>query len=119
MQGRIDKRNDSTDTHVGVLLLAGLLCSMAAMVAGVVLSLLQGRNLPAHVLPLTKVVAALTAGRGPAFVDVGILILFATPFFGVLAALIEFSRQRDRAFVTVSATLLVVLCAGFAVATHS
>jgi len=97
-------------------MLVGLLASIAIMVIGLILATLHGKNAVAHVLPLDQVIPSLFHGKPEAVLDLGILLLFATPLVGVLVAWIEFIRQEDRAFTVLTAVLLVLLGIGFAVA---
>ncbi len=103
--------------HVGLTLLAGLLLSIAVMAIGLLATAISGGN-TSNVLTLDRVIPDLLAGHAPAVLDLGILLLFATPLVAVLVAFIEFVRQHDGFFVGVTALLLVVLVISFAVALH-
>jgi uncharacterized membrane protein len=105
-----------TYSRIGYTLLGGLWLSVAVMVAGFVLAAIAGLHQSAHVTPLQDVVSGLTRGKPSAVLSLGILLLFATPFAGVLVALFEFLRLRDTPFVWVTVALLVILIIGFAVA---
>jgi uncharacterized membrane protein len=108
---------ETMDRIVGRILQAGLLLSMSVMAAGLLLTASRGGT-TLTVLPLDGIVAHLIKGESAAVLDAGILLLFATPLFGVLAALVSFSLRRDRQFVTVAAVLIGLLIAGFVVALH-
>lgn len=103
---------------VGYTLLGGLWISIAVMCLGLAVAAIQGRNEATQVLPLDQELAKLTAGSPAAVLDLGILLLFATPFAGVLVALFEFIRQRDRPFIAITAALIAILAIGFGVALH-
>lgn len=101
---------------VGLTLLTGLLASIAVMVVGLVLASHGGQRMVTTVLPLDRVVPELMHGSTSALLDGGILLLFATPMLGVVAALARFLRQGDREFSVITGFLLLVLLAGFGVA---
>jgi uncharacterized membrane protein len=105
-----------TYARVGGTLLGGLLLSIGVMVLGLILVLLAGSHAASHVLPLDQVLSSVLQGKPSAVLDLGILLLFATPLAGVIVALAEFARQRDTPFVLISLGLLLMLTAGFAVA---
>ncbi len=62
---------------------------------------------------LTDVLADVMNARGQAFVMVGLLVLMATPVLRVVLSLLVFSRQKDRAFVTVTSVVLGLLLLSF------
>lgn len=105
-----------TDAWVGWTLLVGLLMSIAVMALGLLVTAVQHGQNASRVLPLNQVLPQVAHGNGPALLDLGILLLFATPLIGVVVALTSFVRRRDAAFVAVSGLLLVLLAAGFLVA---
>jgi uncharacterized membrane protein len=105
-----------TYARVGYTLLSGLWISIVVMAAGLGLAALRGIHQSSHVLPLQRLPAGLGAGKPAAILDLGILLLFATPFVGVLVALTEFLRLRDFPFLWVTVALIIILLAGFAVA---
>ena len=104
------------DMAVGWTLLGGLLLSIGVMALGLLLVAIRGGPSAKHVLPLDQILTSLGKGTVSAVLDLGIVLLFATPFVGVLVALAQFVRQRDTPFVLVTGVLLVLLVAGFAVA---
>jgi uncharacterized membrane protein len=110
------RADPGTDLVVGWSLLAGLLLSVATMALGLILVEITGARGAGHVVPLDRMLGRVAAGNAPAILDLGILLLFATPFVGVLVALIRFAVGRDLAFMLVSSLLLVLLVVGFAVA---
>jgi uncharacterized membrane protein len=107
--------HDQVDRWIGTVLLGGLLLSIGVMVAGLVVAAARGGE-TGTVLPLQRVLPALGNGSAPAVLDLGILLLFATPLAGVVAALISFALHRNARFVVISVALLVLLAVGFAVA---
>ena len=109
-------RDDRVDAYVGWTLFGGVLLSMAVMVLGLALVGVEGEQVSGHVLPLDRVVPDVLRGKPSAILDLGILLLFATPLVGVLVAAAEYIRLRNAVFVLISLALLIVLVGGFAVA---
>lgn len=58
------------------------------------------------------IVAAALAGRREAIIQLGVVILIATPIARVLLSLVAFALQRDRTYVVVTLIVLVVLLSG-------
>lgn len=107
--------DETADRRIGVVLFVGLVSAIAVMAAGLILAAAQGHDV-SHVLPLDRLPARLLEGDGRAIADAGILLLFATPLAGVVAALFSFAAQRDTRLVAVTVALLILLVAGFAIA---
>lgn len=105
-----------TYSAVGVTLLGGLWLSIAVMVFGLAVTLLAGRWPVRHVLPLDQVVPHLLNGDPATLVDLGILLLFATPLAAVLVALTGFVMQRDAPFIVIAVLLVLILAAAFGIA---
>jgi uncharacterized membrane protein len=106
-----------TYARVGTTLLLGLLISVAVMILGLVDVAVSGRS-ASHVLPLAQVLPHLRNGDPRSVLDLGILLLLATPLAGVIVAALEFMRRKDRPFTFITLSLLVVLGIGFVVALH-
>ena len=53
-------------------------------------------------------------GNGPAIVMVGVLLLILTPITRVAVSLVVYAMERDTTFVVITATVLVLLIASFA-----
>ncbi len=101
---------------LGQLLRAGVLVSAAIVILGTIVSL-AGRGLalpPPHVFRgepsalrrLGPIVREALALRGPGLIQLGLVLLMATPVARVVLALAGFVLQRDRIYVI--ATLLVL-----------
>ena len=101
---------------VGWTLLAGLLLSIAVMIAGLLDAAVRGGGATSSVLHLAQELPHLATGDPAAILDLGILLLFATPLVGVLTALAGFAREGDGAFTAVCCSLLVLLILAFAIA---
>ena len=108
----------TTYNRVGFTLLGGLWVSIAAMVIGLLVTAAEGKTVATQALPLSRELSQLTAGNPQAIVDLGILLLFATPLVGVVVALFEFLRRRDTPFVGITLGLVIILIVGFSVALH-
>jgi uncharacterized membrane protein len=64
---------------------------------------------PAELRSVRSVVAGALALRGQWVIQLGLLVLIATPIARVAFALLAFARQRDGIYVAVSALVLAVL----------
>ena len=116
----ISSNNDNdrrTYSWTGITLQAGMYASFAAMGAGLVwwvLAGLPGGSASAStVLPFDELLPELAAGNPLALVNLGLLLLLATPGVTLIAAIISFALARNWRYVLVSsiigATLLVSL----------
>lgn len=105
-----------TYARVGNVLRAGLWLSIVIMILGILLTGLQGKAQAREVLPLDRIIPAIQAHNSAVVLDLGILLLFATPLVAVLTALTEFVTHGDRAFTGIALALLIILVIGFVVA---
>jgi uncharacterized membrane protein len=105
---------------VGGILVAGLLTSVALIVAGLVWHWARARTLRMdYVLPATDVVSFLLAdvhqaaalATGPRrLVNLGIGVLMLTPYLRVVASLLYFVVvARSRTYATITAIVLAIL----------
>jgi uncharacterized membrane protein len=111
------------ENAMGNLLRAGVLTAGAVVLLGGVLYLLQnGTGLVDYheflgaagtLSGLREIFPAAMALDPPAVIQLGMLLLIATPAARVLFALISFLRERDRAFVGITLIVLAVLLYGF------
>jgi uncharacterized membrane protein len=86
------------------------------MVTGLGLSIVRSGQPISGVVPLDQVLTHVFRGDAPGVIDLGILLLFATPLVGVIVSLAEFLRRGDWPFVGVAALLLVLVGIGFGIA---
>jgi uncharacterized membrane protein len=119
---------------VSIVLRVGVVVSSALMAVGTVLTLvLSGsRSRAARSVPslrrgalhptdaavyrsIAAVWRALAHQPGPALVMVGVLLLIATPVLRVAVSVVGYALERDRRFVVVTAVVLAVLLASFAI----
>jgi uncharacterized membrane protein len=104
---------------VGNLLRAGVLLAAAITAIGGALYLAQFGGAPAdrHVFvgepadlrSVRGIVAGALALRALSLIQLGLLVLIATPIARVAFALLAFARQRDVTYVAISAFVLAVL----------
>ena len=102
---------DPIERTVNVVLTAGIVVTVALLVAGLVLSIAQGQGLPTRIVPLADLPALLAELDPAAYLSLGIVVLIATPFVRVAGTIVAFARERDRRYVLVTAVVLVVMCA--------
>jgi uncharacterized membrane protein len=123
-----------TERLVARLLFFGGVASVALMLAGLI-ALEVHAAAGGHAVELPRVAENRQAGRSvdvfvsmPALVrglrqrppdpvaiaTTGVVVLLLTPVAGLLAALVGFARERDGAYVVISALLIAALLFGFA-----
>jgi len=101
-------------TSIGWILQGGVLLSAAVVVLGILLLLLRPGGLsPERMLAfpttLNQVAAGLLVLRPQAVITLGLLLLIATPVIRVAASILVFAFERDRKFVIITLTVLVIL----------
>jgi uncharacterized membrane protein len=87
------------EARLGAILRAGVMMSSACLAAGLVLSLAT---------PFVSLAAWLMTA--------GLVLLMATPVARVAASVFEYRAQRDWTFFTLTAIVLLELCAGIVAA---
>jgi len=110
------------ETMMGHLLRVGVVFASTVVLAGGVFYLQDHRGeranyatFVAHPLSLrhpAALMAGLAHGQANAIVQMGILLLIATPIARVVFAAVAFSIERDRLYVAISLTVLAVLLYG-------
>jgi uncharacterized membrane protein len=90
------------------VLRGGMLLSLAAMVIGLIWFALTPRS-SADVIPVERLLDELMSANPVALVELGILILIATPFLRVVTAFLVFAYERDVKFVAISLLVLFVV----------
>ena len=103
---------DPVERTIRAILLAGIAVSVALMAVGLVLGVAHGTMLPRAMVPLSALPEALARLDPAAYVSLGLMVLVATPFVRVVGSLVAFVVERDRAYVLITATVLVVMCLG-------
>ncbi len=115
--GRI---NDARiEIMIGVLLRAGVLLSAAVVAIGAIIYLARhGQEIPrfdafhgeiAALKSLSGIVQGALGGSGRAIIQLGLLLLIATPVARVLFAAVAFAFERDYLYVVITLIVLAVL----------
>lgn len=109
------------ETIMGRLLQVGVLLASAVVLAGGFLYIRAHLGSTANYRTFTGEPAALRSVRGlfrllmtgdpAAVIQVGVILLIATPIARVVFAVVGFALERDRLYVAVSLTVLAVLMA--------
>jgi uncharacterized membrane protein len=108
-----------TEIVIGNLLRAGVLTAAAVVSAGGAVYLfrhgLQDADYsvftrqPARYTSVTGIISEAFSGGGRGMIQLGLLILVATPLARVAFSVYAFARQRDRLYVGVTLLVLAVL----------
>lgn len=108
--------------EVGAILRLGVLVSSAVIILGLVPYLVRdgARHADYHlfrgepeVFSTVREVLAYAAGAHPrGIMQLGVLLLIATPFARVALCLVEFARERDRLYIGVTLVVLLTLSWG-------
>lgn len=105
---------EDTNRLVYHILRGGIVVSVALVVFAFVLSVAGAGPLPeapVNVRSLDEELARLTPA---AFLSLGVLVLVFTPMVRVLASLLSFAEERERAYVLVTGLVFVNLLVGLA-----
>ncbi len=107
---------------MGLLLRFGVVLASTVVLAGGAFYLqdhagqqVSYRTFVAHPLSLRHpggLLRGMAKGDAAAIIEVGILLLVATPIARVVFAVVAFARERDRLYVAISLTVLAVLLYG-------
>jgi len=104
------------EIEIGLMLRIGVSISAAVVFLGGVLYLIRETALPdyAHFHPdrlrtLTSVFHGVAHFDASSVIELGILLLIATPVVRVVFCVVGFARQRDRLYVAVSGLVLAIL----------
>jgi uncharacterized membrane protein len=106
-------------TILGNVLRTGVLMAAAVVLLGGILYLVRHgaalpnygmfRGEPSDLRSVGGIIKNAIAGSGRGIIQLGLLLLIATPVARVLLSLIGFALQRDRLYMFVSLTVLLVL----------
>jgi len=107
------------ETLVGNLLRAGVLLSALVVFAGGVVYLARHggeradyrvfKGEPSELLTIPGVLRAAFAFQGRGIIQLGLLLLIATPVARVVLSMVGFAAERDRMYVGFAAIVLVIL----------
>jgi uncharacterized membrane protein len=100
--------SSSLNRYVRLVLVAGMSVSVALLALGLVMYAFLPHGHEATLGPIQALQAAL-AGDPIGVLDLGLMLLIATPLMRVIVALLVFARGREWRFVAVSATVLLVI----------
>jgi uncharacterized membrane protein len=113
------ERDRSMEITIGNLLRAGVALAAAVGLLGAVLyfsghgseptDFRTFHGVPPHLRSIHRIVGAALAGDSAAIMQLGLLLLVATPVVRVALSLVAFARHRDRLYVLVSAVVLSLL----------
>jgi len=114
----VDERQ--MDRFIGGLLRAGVLASAVIVLIGAVISFWQGgaapvtafrsfAGAPASLRTMGAIIEQALHGNGRGIVQLGVLVLVATPIARVMLSVVAFAVQRDGAYVCVTLVVLAVL----------
>ncbi len=107
------------EQRLGTLLRVGVILSAAVTLAGGVMYLLSHAHdaashavfhgVSAELRTVAGVITGVLAGNSAAIIQLGVLLLIATPIARVAMSLLGFARERDWVYVAVSLLVLVLL----------
>jgi len=117
MSSEADKRMDEI---MGRLLQVGVTLAATVVLAGAVLYLARHQVVPMdyrhfqgepdEYRTLRGIWAEASAMRGRGWIQMGLLVLIATPVARVVFSVVAFLRQRDWTYVVVTLIVLALLC---------
>ncbi|BCV22282.1 DUF1634 domain-containing protein [Moorella sp. Hama-1] len=90
----------------------GVVISSLVIAAGVILYVITGSSgYPADIFPssIPQVMDGLAHFKPFAVIDLGLLLLIATPIFRVAASIIAFIVDRDRPYILITSYVLAML----------
>lgn len=119
-QVSVPAQDDSKlDASIGTLLRAGTLSSAFVILLGGVLYLARHsqdrpdyhtfHGVPTHLHTFSGIFSGAFHGESLAIIQLGLLVLIATPIARVLFSVIAFLAERDYLYVVISAIVLAVL----------
>jgi len=120
---RADWTDRRVETIVGTLLRAGVILSALVVLAGGIVFLsrhsfesanyrvFQGE--PSELRHFRGILRGVAALRGRAIIQLGLLLLIATPIARVAFSMFGFAEERDRLYVAVTGIVLAVLLYSF------
>jgi uncharacterized membrane protein len=111
--------DDQVDQIMGTLLRVGVILSAAVVLAGGIWHLVQSggtipdyrtfRGEPAELRSITGILRAPFQSGPPGLIQLGLLILIATPVARVVFSVVTFALRRDRMYVWITLAVLAVL----------
>ena len=115
--------SDARDEHrkdlrlnrvISRVLVVGLLVALALMAVGVILTIARPEMPVPHFTSVKDIPAQLAALDPGGFIELGLLVLIATPFARVVALGIAYACRRQWLFAGISFLVMVLLIVGAA-----
>ncbi len=120
--------NDWVDVAIATLLRTGVVLSIAIVTVGIIFTFAHHpdyfssrpalgtlTSASAHFpSSIADVVAGLRVLRGQSIVMAGLLLLIATPVARVALSVVVFVVERDRLYIIITTTVLIILLTAFA-----
>lgn len=103
---------------VSRVLRTGVLTCLVLVGIGFILLAFHPAGAMHMVLPFREIFPAMIRGQGTAFIDLGILVLLATPLARVIITGIGFAWQREWPFALISLAVLLILVASIIIGSH-
>ena len=110
------------DQKIGVLLRVGVIAAVVVTLSGGIWHLAQSGGAspdlrvfhgePAELRSVKGVLGGVAAGHATSLIQLGLLLLIATPVARVMFCVYAFAAQRDRTYVAITLIVLAALAAG-------
>ena len=109
-QGQVGiRRQTSLYRRIVRVMNAGFTIAIGLMLAGLLIGLITGEHVREDTDRLSEVLPGALQFRAQDIIELGILVLIATPAAYVVIALLTFLRDRDLLFVAICLMLLGIL----------
>lgn len=108
-------KNIKVDKILKSVLIFGVVLSIIIMLIGISLYFADPQE-SADALPMKDIIPNLASLNPIAIIDLGILILIATPAVGIISTIISSAINRDSKFVLVPILVLILLVVSFGLA---
>jgi len=100
---------EAINRRISLVLMVGMVVSLALIVSGLALYALSPSSGKDVALGPIEAFRALSAGDPLGLVDLGILLLIATPMARVVVALYSFAKGSEWKMVAISAAVLAII----------
>lgn len=108
-------RHDLIDRWIGRTLKWGMALSLLVLLMGLALLILTPNGHLEKDLSWGEITSGVLNGDPIAVIDLGIVLLIATPLVRVITAMVVFIVDRDTRFVMISLIVLMVIAVGMAI----
>ena len=99
--------NEKLNRTMYYVLITGMILSFGTLVIGLIMY--TANPTEGTTLPLDKILDGIVRGNPIAVIDLGIVILIATPLVRVIAAGLSFGLERDYRFVGIAVFVLAMI----------